>query len=97
MSSVRDFDIKNRTYYFLNHNINIENLDPNNIKIDGKPNKNIVIYLTGYVTRNSVNTMYLIINKINEYLHGHNEDSKGRLKSMRNYGQKLNHRARLVF
>ena len=97
MSSVRDFDIKNRTYYFLNHKFNIENLDPNNIKIDGKPNKNILIYLTGYVTRNSANTMYLIINKINKYLHDHNEDSKDRLKSMRNYGRKLNHRARLVF
>ena len=37
-------DIKNRTYYFLNDIINIKNFDPNNIKIDEKSYKNILIY-----------------------------------------------------
>ena len=31
---VKDIDIKSRTYYYFNDIINIENFDPNNIKID---------------------------------------------------------------
>ena len=30
----KDINIKNRTYYFFNDIIDIENFDPNNIKID---------------------------------------------------------------
>ena len=41
---VKDIDIKNRIYYFFNDIINIKNFDPNNIKLDGKSNKNILIY-----------------------------------------------------
>ena len=47
---VKDIHIKNRTYYFFNDIINIENFDPNNIKIDEKSYKNIFIYCIGYVT-----------------------------------------------
>ena len=49
-NKVKDRDIKNRTYYVFNDIINIENFDPNNIKIDEKSYKNIVIYYIGYVT-----------------------------------------------
>ena len=48
--SVKDINIKNRTYYFFNDIIYIENFDPNNIKIDEKSYKNILIYYIGYVT-----------------------------------------------
>ena len=37
-------NIKNPTYYFFNDIIDIENFDPNNIKIEEKPYKNILIY-----------------------------------------------------
>ena len=55
--------------------INIKYFDPNNIKIDEKSYKNIVIYYIGYVIIkdskyvkiNSVNLLYLIINKVNGY------------------------------
>ena len=40
-----DIDIKNRSYYFFDDMINIKTLDPNKIKIDEKPYKNILIYL----------------------------------------------------
>ena len=43
-NKVKDINIKNRTYYFFNHIINTENFDPNNIKIDEKSYKNILIY-----------------------------------------------------
>ena len=49
-NEVKDINIKNRTYYFFNDIINIENFDPNNIKIDEKSHINILIYCIGYVT-----------------------------------------------
>ena len=54
----------------------IKNFDSNNIKIDEKSYKNIFIYHIGYVTIKdskyvkiiSLNLLYLIFNKVNEYL-----------------------------
>ena len=74
-NKVKDTDIKNRTYYFFNDIISIKNFDSNNIKIDEKSYKNILIYYIGYVTIkdskyvkiNSVNPLYLIFNKVNGY------------------------------
>ena len=36
-NKVKDMNIKNRTYYFFNDIIAIEDFDSNNIKIDEKP------------------------------------------------------------
>ena len=55
---------------------NIENLETNKIKIDKQSCKNIRIYYIGYMTvkyrsqlkTNSVNPLYLIIDKINGYI-----------------------------
>ena len=47
--NVKDINIKNLIYYFFNDTIYIENFDPNNIKIDEKSYKNILIYYIGYV------------------------------------------------
>ena len=74
-NKVKDIDIKNRAYYFFNDIINIKNFDHNNIKIDEKSCKDILIYYIGYVTIkdlkylkiNSVNLSYLIFNKVNGY------------------------------
>ena len=49
-NNVRVIDIKNRTYYFFNDIIYIKNFGPNNIKIDEKSYKNILIYYIRYVT-----------------------------------------------
>ena len=49
-NKVEDIDLKNRTYYFFNDMINIKHFDANNIKIDKKSYKNILIYYIGYVT-----------------------------------------------
>ena len=40
---VKDIDIKNHTYYFFDDIIKIKNFDPNNIKIDEKSYKDILI------------------------------------------------------
>ena len=45
-----DVNTKNHRYYFFDDIINIKDLDPNNIKIDEKSYKNILIYYTEYVT-----------------------------------------------
>ena len=49
-NKVKDRDIKICTYYFFNDTINIKNFDPNNMKIDKKSYKNILINYIGYVT-----------------------------------------------
>ena len=45
----KDISIKNHKYYFFDI-ININFFDPNNMKIDEKSYKNILIYYIGYVT-----------------------------------------------
>ena len=72
-NKVKDINIKNRTYYFFSDIINIEKFDPNNLKIDEKSYKNILIFYIGYVTIKqyvkiySVNPLYLIFRYANGY------------------------------
>ena len=42
-NKVKDINTKNRSYYFFSGIINIKNFDPNNIKVDEKSYKNILI------------------------------------------------------
>ena len=51
-NKIKDANIKNCTYYFFNDIINKNFFDSNNIKIDEKSYKNILIYYIGYVTIN---------------------------------------------
>ena len=74
-NKIKDIDIKNRTYYFFSDIPSIKYFDPNKVKIDENSRTNIFIYYTGYVAIkdleyikiNSVNPLYLIINKVNGY------------------------------
>ena len=62
--------------------IYIRKLDPNKIKIDEKSYKNMLTYYIRYmtiknliyVTIDVVNSSYLIIHKINEYIEENNSD-----------------------
>ena len=47
---VKDINIKNYTHYLFDDIININDFDPNNIKINEKLYKNIFIYYITYVT-----------------------------------------------
>ena len=49
-NKVKDTHIKNRTYYFFNDIVDVENFDLNNIKIDAKSYKNLLICYMGYAT-----------------------------------------------
>ena len=44
MENIKDTNIKNQTYYFFDDMINIENFNPDLLKIDKKSYKNIGIY-----------------------------------------------------
>ena len=44
MGSIKEINIKNRTYYLFNDMIHMKNFDPNQIKIDKQSYKNIIIY-----------------------------------------------------
>ena len=77
MGEVKQINIKNRTYYFYNHMINIKNFELNLLKIDRKSYKNIGIYNIGYITIKkiddyeniySVNPLYLIIAHASGYI-----------------------------
>ena len=60
MSRVNDIDIKNRTFYFFDDMININIFGMNNIKTNEKSYKNILIYHIGYVTPNTIKSLYLL-------------------------------------
>ena len=49
-NKVKEIDIKNQTYYFFDDIINVKNFDWNNVKIDEKSYKNILISYIVYVT-----------------------------------------------
>ena len=73
-NKVKDINRRNYTYYFFDDIINGKNFDANNIKIDEKSYKNILIYIryvtikdSEYAKINSVNPLYLIFSKVNGY------------------------------
>ena len=77
MGSVKQINVKNRTYDFYNDMINIKKFDSNLLKIDKKSYKDIGIYNIGYITIKkiddceniySVNPLYLLINHANGYI-----------------------------
>ena len=50
MEKIRQINIKNRTYYFDNDQINLKDFDAKMLRIDKKYYKKIDIYYIGYVT-----------------------------------------------
>ena len=77
MGTIKQIDIKNRTYYFYNDINDIKNFKSNFLKIDKKSYKDIGIYNIGYITIKkiddyeniySVNPLYLIIAHASGYI-----------------------------
>ena len=85
----KNIDIKNHLYYFFNDIINLNFFYPNKIKINEKPYKNIHIHYVGYMTIkdlqylkiNSVNPLYFIISKLNEFFEEINRNKKKKNES----------------
>ena len=70
MGKVKELNIKNQTYYFLDDMIDIRHFHSNLLKIDKKPYKDVHIYYIGYIAIkkfgdceniHSVNPLYLVI------------------------------------
>ena len=83
MGKVKQINIKNRTYYFYNDQINLKDFDARLLKVDKKDYKEIDIYYIGYVTVkkiancnniNSVNPLYLMINEMIGHFEEKNEN-----------------------
>ena len=68
--TTKQIDIKNETYYFYNDLINIKHFNSNNLKLDKKAILGNDVYYIGHITKksqwnvNSVNPLYLMINRI---------------------------------
>ena len=82
MEEVKQINIKNRTYYFYNDQINLKDFDARLLKIDQKKYKGIGIYYIGHMTFkkivdcsniNSVNPLYLMINEMIGHFEERNE------------------------
>ena len=76
MGQVKEINIKNQNYYFLDDIFNTKNFYPNLFKIDKKTHKDIDIYYTGYIKikkfgncekTHSINPLYLIIHSATGY------------------------------
>ena len=50
MGEIKQINIKNRTYYFYNDQINLKDFDAKLLKIDKKDYNEIDIYYIGYMT-----------------------------------------------
>ena len=83
MGTIKEINIKNRTYYFYNDIIDIKTFDSNNLKLDKKTYKDLDIYNIGYVTIkkigygydiNNVNPLYLRIDNANGCIEKMSED-----------------------
>ena len=70
----KQMNIKNRTYYFYNDLINITDVDERLLKLDKEMSMGFNIYYIGYITKkpqwnvNSVNALYLMINRIDGFI-----------------------------
>ena len=77
--AIRQLNIESRTYYFYNDLINIKDFNINNLKLDKKGVLGNDLHCIGYITKkpqwnvNSVNPLYLMINRIK----GHFEEVDG--------------------
>ena len=67
MGNIKQINIKNRTYYFLNAMINVKNFDSSLVKIDKKPYKNIGIYNIRYIAIKKLMIMK-IYGKVDVYM-----------------------------
>ena len=83
MGKIEQINIKNRTYYFFNDRIDLNNFDTKLLKIDKKDYRETDIFYIGYVTVkkvdnchniNSISPLYLIIDEIIGHFEEKNEN-----------------------
>ena len=86
MATIKQLNIKNRTYYFYDDLINLKDFDPKLLKLDKKQSMDISIYYIGYVTKkpayniNSVNSLYLLISELDGFIEKKSKEGSKYLK-----------------
>ena len=99
MDTTKQINIKNRTYYFYNDIIDLENFDAKLLRTDKKSYKDIGIYNIGYVTKkksgscmniNSVNPLYLGITYANGYIEEKVDSTNGNKGLLKKYNDTFN-------
>ena len=114
MGKIRQINIKNRTYFY-NDQIDLKDFDAKLLEIDKNDYNEIDIYYIDYVTAkkigdynniNSVNPLYLIVNKMIGHFEEKNEnkylvldeidENKEVLKKMKNFGRVLKKKLKLL-
>ena len=84
MGELKQINIKNRTYYFYNDIIDLDEFDGSKIKVDKKDFHEIDIYYLGYERKkkisecdviNSINPLYLRIVDINGQFENSKDDT----------------------
>ena len=74
MTTTKELNIKNKTYYFWNDLTNLKDFNPELLKLDKTESININIYCIGYVTKksdyniDSINPLYLLVDKLDGFL-----------------------------
>ena len=74
MVTIKQLNIKNKTYYLYDDLINLKDFDPSLLKLDKKSSMDISIYYIDYVTKkteyniNIVNPFYLHINELDGFI-----------------------------
>ena len=114
MGKIRQINIKNRTYFY-NDQIDLKDFDAKLLEIDKNDYNETDIYYIGYVTAkkigdynniNSVNPLYLIVNKMIGHFEEKNEnkylvldeidENKEVLKKIKNFGRVLKKKLKLL-
>ena len=84
MGEIKELNVKNQMYYFLDDMINIRNFYSNLLKIDRKSHKDVDVYYIGYITIkknsnckniHSVNPLYLTIHSATGYFKEEEEEN----------------------
>ena len=78
MEPAKEININNRTYYFYNNIINLDEFDESKIKADKKDFNDIDIYYLGYVHKKKISECN-VINSVNP-LHLRIVDIEGQFK-----------------
>ena len=84
MSVNKQFNIKNRTYFFYNDQINLKDFDAKLLKVDKKDYNGIDIYYIGYITVkksancSNINSVYALYLMANEMIDHFEENSRNK-------------------
>ena len=71
--TIKQLNLKNRTYYFYNDLINTNNFDHNNLRLDKQSVFNNDVYYIGHITKNVTSiSKNVYTDKLDDIVHKYN-------------------------